>query len=128
MDALADMTPIFNGCDVIRLAARHLLWSHVKSQQCVRDAFFPDHEPIEAEKLIDPSWFDFDTYACLVVSLAVSRSEDAFGLSRMLHREKIDRALEEIYRSPQWRRMGELCPTKWCDNRMTNASGCLILR
>ena len=109
VDTLADMTPIFNGCDVIRLAARHLLWSHVKSQRCVRDAFFPDHEPIEAERLIDPSLFDFDTYACLVVSLAVSRSEDAFGISRMLGRGNIDSALEDIYRSPQWRRMGKTC-------------------
>ncbi|KAK2179136.1 hypothetical protein NP493_510g00001 [Ridgeia piscesae] len=100
------MTPIVNGCDVIRLAARHLLFSHVKSQPCVRETFFPGHVAVDAETKIDPNWFDFDTFACLVVCNTLCEAEDPFGISRTLRRGAIHNALEEIYASPQWRRMG----------------------
>ncbi|KAI0214551.1 hypothetical protein LSAT2_000337 [Lamellibrachia satsuma] len=106
VETLSAMTPIVNGCDIIRLAARHLLLSHVKSQQCVRATFFSSHTPVEAEAHIDPDWFDFDTFGCLVMCQALAAAEDPFGISRMLHREKIDAKLEDIYASPQWRRMG----------------------
>ena len=107
VETLAAMTPIVNGCDVIRLAARHLLFSHVKSQPCVRETFFPGHVAVDAETKIDPNWFDFDTFACLVVCKTLCEAEDPFGISRTLRRGAIHNALEEIYASPQWRRMGE---------------------
>ena len=107
VETLAAMTPIVNGCDVIRLAARHLLFSHVKSQPCVREIFFPGHVAVDAETKIDPNWFDFDTFACLVVCQTLCEAEDPFGISRTLRRGAIHNALEEIYASPQWRRMGK---------------------
>ena len=44
LDALVAMTPIVAGQDTIRIASRHLLLSHVKSQDNVQRLFFPDHK------------------------------------------------------------------------------------
>ena len=66
--ALHSMTPVFNGKDIVRLAARHLLLSCVKSEPRVRETFFPSHEPdsryvwcITASNSHDPLRFETET-------------------------------------------------------------------
>ncbi len=108
LDALLAMTPDVQGIDIVQMAARHMLLSHVKSQSCVREVFFPKHkEDAGNASRVDPAWFPFPRFACLYVCQAICRLRDQFELHTLLLEEKVDIKLAETYKSPQWKKLGK---------------------
>lgn len=106
VETLLSMTPLVGGVDVVSKAARALFLSHVKSQPCVHDVFFPNHQKDELQNKIEKNWFDFDKFACLYVSHAITQIKDPFKIYSMLNEQKIDDKLAELYSSPYWKKIG----------------------
>ena len=111
LDALLAMTPILNGQDLVRLAARHLFLCHVKYQPSVRDIFFPDHcnDATYGDVIDSISRFNFDQYAILYVCQAICKLGDEYKIHTLLNEDVIDNKLKALYASPEWKKIGEIC-------------------
>ena len=135
LGALASMTPIVNGQDVVRLAARHVLLCQVKGQPSVRDVFFAGSEvdqdgvadgsnggtssvnstqsscpsPLtsEYEAVAMTSWIDFSRYSVLLAAQAISKIKDEYRLHSMLDAQLVDEHLRAIHDSSDWKKIGE---------------------
>jgi hypothetical protein len=131
VDALMSMTPIINGQDVVRLAARHVFLGHVKCQPPVRDVFFagatadqsndddgavsygspcpPGPRPLmsEYEAAAMTSWFDFGRYSILFAAQAICKLRDEFRIHAMLDEQLVDEQLQAIHDSSDWKKIGE---------------------
>ena len=106
---LLAMTPFFQDSDIVRIAARHLFLSKVKSQSCVKDVFFRNHTKDAYEYLVDDNWFDFETYSVLYVCQGIAKCRDPYNLHSIIDGDKCDDHLLEIANSPDWKKLGELC-------------------
>jgi len=131
LDALMSMTPIVNGQDVVRLAARHVFLCQVKGQSCVRDAFFAGSvaDPVavdgsgtsatsslslgpppltsEYEAAAMTSWFDFSRYSILLAAQAISKIKDEYRIHSMLDEQLVDEQLQAIHDSSDWKKIGD---------------------
>ena len=107
VEVLLRMSPEVNGQDLPQLAARHLLVSVMKSQPSVRAAFFADRKAHCCEDLVCPDWFDFEEFAILFVCQAIIELNDSHGIRDMLDVERVFGDLDEIYRSSNWKKLGE---------------------
>ena len=124
------MTPVVNGQDVVRLAARHLFLGQVKCQLPVRDIFFAGStadksngdgnfpcggaasqsgsRPLmsEYEAAAMTSWFDYSRYSVLFVAQAICRLQDEYKLHAMLDERLVDEQLQAIHDSSEWKKIG----------------------
>jgi len=112
IEALMDMTPVVDGRDLVRLAARHLFLGSVRQHESVQETFFPsaprEHggeysHAIEAAL----SWFETKDYAVLFVCQAMCRIQDEFGIHELLNEEKIEERLTSAYNSSGWKKVGQ---------------------
>lgn len=110
LDALLDMSPVLNGQDVVRLAARHLLLGQLKAQPSVREVFFPGHDrdPVYGDRLdaAAAEWFNFDDYAATFVCQAIVRAKDDFEIHSLLNEAVIDEKLQALHKGPDWKKLG----------------------
>lgn len=104
------MTPILNGQDVVRLAARHLLLGQVKVQPSVHDVFFPGQvsDPVYGDRIEAFEWFHFDDFATLFVCQALVRLRDDYGIHSLLNESLINEKLDAVYKGPDWKKMGRI--------------------
>lgn len=107
VDSLMAMTPLFQEEDVVRIAARHLFLSKVKSQPGVKSVFFSDHKKDPYEYLVDNNWFDFETFSILFVCQAISKCHDPYNLHALINAKKCDHHLNDIAESPEWKKVGK---------------------
>lgn len=106
IEPLLAMSPVVLGQDIVRIASRHLLLAHCKSQVSVREALFDQHKADYYESKIDPHWFDFETYATVFVCQALCKNVDEYRIWSMLSGDKVDAAMDEICHSPDWKKIG----------------------
>lgn len=108
VDALLAMSPIVDGRDLVQMAARHLFLSLVKTQDNVREVFFPDHTKQDDNlRLIDQQWFDLRRFACLYLSQTICDiKDDIAGLHRLLDENQVYTELEIMYTSHDWKKVG----------------------
>ena len=110
VDALLEMTPIVDNRDLVRLAARHLFLCQVKSEECVREVFFPQAGPDarygEAVGAAS-AWFNVRDYAVLFVSQALCRLKDEYGLHTLIDAAGVDEQLDVAHRSSGWKKVGQ---------------------
>ena len=106
IEPLLAMSPVIHGQDIVCIASRHLLLSHCKSQSCVKETFFDNHQADYYEGKIDPNWFDFETFATVYACQGLCKHKDDFRVHSLLSEEKVDAAMDEIYNSPDWKKIG----------------------
>lgn len=110
LDALLNMTPILNGQDIVRLAARHLLLGQVKVQPSVHDVFFPGQvsDPVYGDRMEALEWFHFDDFATLFVCQALVSLRDDFEIHSLLNEALICEKLAAVYQGPDWKKIGRI--------------------
>lgn len=108
LDALLNMTPILNGQDVVRLAARHLLLGQVKVQPSVHEVFFPGQvsDPVYGDRVEANEWFHFDDFATLFVCQGLVRLGDDYGIHSLLNESLINEKLDAVYKGSDWKKTG----------------------
>jgi len=116
LDALMAMTSVVNGQDIVQLAARHALLSHVKRQPAVRDVFFltSSRQPVvdswspELAAVLqgDVTWFDFSRYSVLYVAETICKLRDEFLIHTMLEEDIVNEQLKAMHDSSDWKKIG----------------------